>query len=83
MIPDSEIPACQQFKVKSKIGKLCMNEKVHDEYSAKIYEIDPIFYEHRKEKIKVDKNGREYTLFRIDVYFTEYFLAVEIYEQNH
>ena len=24
------------------------------------------------------KNGREYILFTIDVYFTEYFLAVEI-----
>ena len=25
----------------------------------------------------------EYTLFRIDVYFTEYFLAVEIDEKGH
>ena len=32
---------------------------------------------------KVDKNGREYILFRIHVYFTEYFLVVEIDEQNH
>ena len=36
-----------------------------------------------KTKIKVDKNEREYILFRIHVYFTEYFLAVEIDEQNH
>ena len=55
MIPDSEIPACQQFEVKSKIGKLFMNEKVLEEYSVKIYEIDPFFYEHHKEKIKVAK----------------------------
>ena len=41
-----------------------------------------LFYEHHKEKIKVDKNGCECILFRIDVYFTEYFLAVEIFEQN-
>ena len=34
-------------------------------------------------KKKVNKNGREYILFRIDVYFTEYFLAVEIDQQNH
>ena len=60
-----------------------MNEKILEEDSAKIYEIDPYFYEHRKEKVKVNKNGREYILFRIDVYFTEYFLAVEIHEQNH
>ena len=42
-----------------------------------------IFMSIAKTKIKVDKNEREYILFRIDVYFTEYFLAVEIDEQNH
>ena len=41
------------------------------------------FYEHHKEKTKVDKNGCKYKLFTNDVYFTEYFLAVEIDEQNH
>ena len=60
-----------------------MNEKVFEEYSVRIYEIDPYFYEHYKEKIKVDKNEREYILFRIDVFFTKYFLAAEIDEQNH
>ena len=60
-----------------------MNEKILEEYSVKIYETDLFFYEHHKEKIKVEKNGCEYILFRIDVYFTEYFLAVEIDEQNH
>ena len=59
-----------------------MNEKILEEDSAKIYEIDPYFHEHHKEKVKVNKNGREYILFRIDVYFTEYSLAVEIHEQN-
>ena len=83
MIPDSEIPNCAEFEAKSKIGKLFMNEKILEGYSVRIYEIDPYFYEHHKEKIKVDKNGCEYILFRIDVYFTEYFLAVEIDEQNH
>ena len=56
-----------------------MNEKILEEYSAKIYEIDPFFYEHHKEKI----NDCNCILFRIDVYFTEYFLALEIDEQNH
>ena len=42
-----------------------------------------IFMSITKTKIKVDKNEREYILFRIDVYFTEYSLAVEIDEQNH
>ena len=59
MIPDSEIPKCPEFEVKSKIGKLFMNEKILEEYSVRIYEIDPYFYEHHKEKIKVDKNGHE------------------------
>ena len=58
-------------------------KKILEEYSVKIYEIDPYFYEHHKEKIKVDKNRREYILFRIDVYFTEYVLNIEIDEQNH
>ena len=34
-------------------------------------------------KKKTDKNGYEYMLFRIDVYFTEYLLAVEIDEKGH
>ena len=81
MIPDSEIPACPEFKVKSKIGKLFVNEKVLEEYSVRIYKIDPCFSEHHKEKIKVDKNECE-QIFRIDVYFTKYFLDVEIDEQK-
>ena len=81
MIPDSEIPACPEFKVKSKIGKLFVNEKVLEEYSVRIYKIDPYFSEHHKEKIKVDKNECE-QIFRIDVYFTKYFLDVEIDEQK-
>ena len=59
MIPDSEIPKCPEFEVKSKIEKLFMNEKIFEEYSVKIYEIDPYFYDHYKEKIKVDTNEHE------------------------
>ena len=77
MIPDFEIPKCSQFEVKSKIGKLFMNETILEEYSVNIYETDSYFYE------KIDKNEREYILSRIDVYFTEYFFAVEIDKQNH
>ena len=36
-----------------------------------------------KKKIQVDNNDQEYILFRIDIYFTEYFLAVEIDEKGH
>ena len=56
--------------------------KIFEEYSVRIYEIDPYFFEHHKEKIKIDVNGCKYILFRTDVYFTEYFLAVKFDEQN-
>ena len=73
MIPDSEISKCPEHEVKSKIGTIFVNEKILEEYSVKICEIDPYFYEHYRKKIQVDKNGYECILFRIDVYFTEYF----------
>ena len=34
-------------------------------------------------KIQVDKNGQQYILFRIDIFFTKYCLAVEIDEKGH
>ena len=46
MIPDSEIPKCLEFEVKSKIGKIFKKHNPLEEYSVKIYEIDPYFYEH-------------------------------------
>ena len=55
-----------------------MNEKILEEYSVQIYEIDPYFYEHYKEEMQVDKTGHEYILFRTDVYFTKYLVTVEI-----
>ena len=61
IIPDSEILKCSEFEVKSKIGKLFMNEKILEEYYVKIYEIDPYFYVHYKKKL--DKNKRKYILF--------------------
>ena len=83
MIPDYEISKCPEHEVKSKIGSIFINQKILEEKSVKIYEIDPYFYEHYKEKIQVDNNDQEYILFRIDIYFTEYFLAVEIDEKGH
>ena len=83
MIPDHEITKCPEHEVKSKIGNIFVSEEILEEYSVKIYEIDPYFYEHYKKKIQVDNNDQEYILFRIDIYFTEYFLAVEIDEKGH
>ena len=37
----------------------------------------------KKKKIQVDENGCKYILFRIDIYFSECFLAVEIDEKGH
>ena len=45
MIPDSVIPKCPEFEVKSKIGKIFKNHNPLEEYSVKIYKIDPYFYE--------------------------------------
>ena len=50
MIPDSEIAECPEYEVKSKIGNIFVNEKILEEYSVKIYEIDLYFYEHYRKK---------------------------------
>ena len=83
MNPDSEIPKCPEFEVKSKIGKVFKNQNPLEEYSVKVYEIDPYFYKHYLKNRQVDKNGCKYIIFRIDIYFSEYFLAVEIDEKGH
>ena len=43
MIPDYEIPKCPEFEAKSKIGKIFKNHNPLEEYSVRIYEIDPYF----------------------------------------
>ena len=48
MIPKSEISEFPEYEVKSKIGNIFVNEEILKEYSVKIYEIDPYFYEHYK-----------------------------------
>ena len=42
-----------------------------------------IFMSIIKKKIQTDKNDCKYILFRIGIYFTEYFLAVEIDGKGH
>ena len=54
-----------------------------EEYPIKIYKIDPYFYEHYKEKLQTHKDKSEYILFRIDVCFSEYLLAVQIDGKSH
>ena len=50
MISDSEIPKCPEFEVKSKTGKILKNHSPLEEYSVRIYKIDPYFYERYEEK---------------------------------
>ena len=83
MIPDHEIYESVEHKVKSKIGTIFANEDILEEYSVKIYEIDLYFSEHYKKKIRVDSNGKQYILFRIDIYLTKCCLAIEIDEKSH
>ena len=82
MIPDLEIPKCPEFEVKSKIRKILKNHNFLEEYSVKIYEVDSYLYKLWK-KIQVDNNGHKYILFRIDIYFSECSLAVEIDKKGH
>ena len=44
MIPESEISECPEFEAKLKIGNIFVNKKILEQYSAKIYKIDPYFY---------------------------------------
>ena len=83
MISDSEIFKCPEFEFKSKIENIFKNQNPLEEYSVKIYEIDPYSYEHYEKQIQVDKNGFKYILLRIDIYFCECFLAIEIDEKGH
>ena len=50
MISDFEISKCPEHEVKSKIGTIFVNRKILEEYSIRIYEIDPYFYEHYRKK---------------------------------
>ena len=69
MTPDSEIPKCPEFEVKSKIGKIFKNQNLLEEYSLKIYEIDAYFYEHYEKKYKLMKMD-------VNTYYLEYILLL-------
>ena len=56
MIPESEISQCPEHETKLNIRNIFVKDKILGEYSVKIYEIDPYFYEHYKEKIQAKKN---------------------------
>ena len=66
MIPDLEIPTCPESEVNSKIGKIIKNQNPLEEYSVRIYEIDPYFYKHYEKK-KLIKMG-------VNIYYLELIL---------
>ena len=57
MIPESEIQEYPKHESNQIIGNIFVNEKILEEYSVKIYKIDPYFCEHYKEKFKLTKMG--------------------------
>ena len=76
MIPDFEITKCPEHEVKSKIGTIFVNKKILEEYSVKIYEIDPYFYEHYEKKYKLIKMG-------VNIYYLELmFISINFYQQQ-
>ena len=80
MIPDSEIPKCPEFEVKSKIGKIFRKHNPLEEYYVKIYKIDSYFYKHYENKIQVDKNGSMYIYIYIYIYV--YYLELMFISMN-
>ena len=73
MIPDSEIPKCPEFEVKSKIGEIFKKHNSLEEYSARIYETNPYFYKYYEKKDKLIKMG-------VNVYYLELiFILVSVF----
>ena len=66
------------FEVRSKSNKIFRNRNPFEEYSVRIYDIDSYFHERYGGKMQFDNNNCEYISFKIDIYFSDYFLAVEI-----
>ena len=64
MISNSEILKCSEFEVKSKIGKIFKNHKFIEEYSVRIYKIDPYFSKHYEKKYRLIKMG-------VNIYYLE------------
>ena len=66
------------FEVRSKINKIFKAHNPLEEYSVRIYKIDPYFYEQYEKIMEIDHNNRKYILFKIDIYFSECSLVAKI-----
>ena len=68
---------------KSRIRKTFNNYNTYEDYYLQVYEIDNNYFHKRyKEKIQVDKNGNEYIFLKIDIFFSEHNLVVDIEEKD-
>ena len=73
MIPDSEFPKCPELEAKSKICKIFKKHNPLEEYSVRIYKIDPYFYKHYEKKYKLIKMG-------VNIFYSELvFIFVNFY----
>ena len=68
MIPDSEIPKCPEFELKSKKGKIFKNHNPLEEYSGRIYKIDSHFCEHHEKKYQLIIMGAN--IYYLELIFT-------------
>ena len=66
------------FNKFTKITKIFKKRNLPENYFVKIYDPDSYFCENHKERIRSDEDGVEYIVFKIDIYFSEFLLAVEI-----
>ena len=82
MIPDSEIPKCPEFEVKTKKEKFLRIKILLKNILLRFMKLILILMNIIK-KTQADENGCKYISFRIDFYFSECFLAVEIDEKGH
>ena len=82
MIPDSEIPKYQEFEVKSKIGKTLKNIISLKNILLRFIKMILIFINIVTKKIQTDKNECNYILFRIDIYFSEFFQQYKLMKKD-
>ena len=72
-----------KLQAKSRIRKIFNNYNTYKDYYLKVSEIDNSYFHKRyKEKIQVHKNGTEYILLKIDIFFSEHNLVVDIEEKD-
>ena len=83
MIPDSEIHKCPEFEAKSKIGKPLKNIIPLKNILLRFMKLILFFINMMKKNMQVDNNECKYVLFKIDVCFDKFLLAVEIDEKGY